>query len=177
MRQLPNLLTGLRVMLALALPFCMAHRPLFLVLYLICGFTDALDGFLARRLHCQSRLGARLDSVADVLVFGAVLWALIVWAGAIPPLVWALTAGVAAVRVAALIIARVRFGHFAMLHTLANKATGMLLFLYPAEYLLFSTSVLLYPLFVLAALSAIEECVIQLRASELDLDRKGLFFR
>ncbi len=41
----------------------------------IAGATDFLDGQLARRLHQESRLGARLDSLADnVLLLSAALW-------------------------------------------------------------------------------------------------------
>jgi phosphatidylglycerophosphate synthase len=42
---------------------------------LIAGGTDYLDGHLARRLHQESRQGARLDSLADnVLLLSAALW-------------------------------------------------------------------------------------------------------
>ena len=34
-------------------------------LFVIAGFSDALDGFLARRFHWQTELGAYLDPVAD----------------------------------------------------------------------------------------------------------------
>jgi len=177
MKHLPNIVTGLRITLSLLLVFLLRDRTMFLIVYLAAGLTDALDGFLARRLRCQSRLGATLDSVADLCMFGVVIYALIVWMGGLPVLVIALVAAVTAIRVAALIIARVRFGRFAFLHTVGNKITGALLFLYPVEYLLFSTSFLLYPLFAFALLSAAEECVIHLSASELDLDRKGLLFK
>lgn len=177
MKHLPNLLTALRIVISLALPLCMSYRTLFLILYLICGLTDALDGFFARRFHCQSKLGAVLDSVADALMFAAVVWALIVWTGGIAPVVLAAVLAVAAIRIAAMTVARVRFGRFAILHTVGNKLTGGLLFLYPVEYLLFSTSFLLWPLLVFAFLSAAEELVIQTRATGLDLDRKGLLFK
>jgi cardiolipin synthase len=36
------------------------------------GFTDGIDGFLARRFHWQTRLGAYLDPVADKLLLTAV---------------------------------------------------------------------------------------------------------
>jgi CDP-diacylglycerol---glycerol-3-phosphate 3-phosphatidyltransferase len=177
MKHLPNILTSLRIALSLLLFFLLGDRMAFLIAYLAGGLTDALDGFLARRLHCQSRLGATLDSVADLFMFSAVIYALFVWMGGVSPLVLALVVAVTIIRVAALIIARVRFGRFAFLHTIGNKITGALLFLYPVEYLLFSTSILLYPLFACALLSAAEECVIHLRVFELDLDRKGLFFK
>lgn len=42
--------------------------PLALVLFFIAGFTDGLDGFLAKRFSWQSRLGGLLDPAADKLL-------------------------------------------------------------------------------------------------------------
>jgi len=177
MKHLPNILTSLRIALSIALLLLFGNKTVFLIVYLVCGLTDALDGFIAHKYHCASRLGSLLDSIADVCMFGAVIWALVVWMGGVSPAVLTVVLAVAAVRIAALVIARVKFGRFAILHTIGNKLTGVLLFLYPVEYLLLSTGFLLYPLAALALLSAAEECVIHLRASELDPDRKGLLFR
>lgn len=45
-----------------------------LIWFAIIGATDAADGYLARKLHAQSRLGALLDPVADkVLLSGSFL--------------------------------------------------------------------------------------------------------
>ena len=42
--------------------------------FALVGVTDALDGFLARRWHASSRLGAYLDPIADkVLLSGTLL--------------------------------------------------------------------------------------------------------
>ena len=49
------------------------HRFAVFLLILIIGSTDAVDGFLARRYHLESNLGAMLDAVADKLAgFAAV---------------------------------------------------------------------------------------------------------
>jgi len=52
--------------------------PLALALFFIAGFTDGLDGFLAKRFSWQSRLGGLLDPAADKLLLVAsfiTLWA------------------------------------------------------------------------------------------------------
>ena len=43
---------------------------LFWILYLCSGLTDILDGFLAGKLHQESALGAKLDSIADLVFVG-----------------------------------------------------------------------------------------------------------
>ncbi|MDO7597850.1 MAG: CDP-alcohol phosphatidyltransferase family protein [Pseudomonadota bacterium] len=49
-----------------------------LVLFAMAGFSDALDGFLAKHYHWESRLGSILDPLADKLLlvasFAALTW-------------------------------------------------------------------------------------------------------
>jgi CDP-diacylglycerol--glycerol-3-phosphate 3-phosphatidyltransferase len=44
------------------------HAALFLVLLALLLVSDFLDGFLARRLHQETRLGSQLDTAGDVLL-------------------------------------------------------------------------------------------------------------
>lgn len=67
--QIPNIITVVRI-LSIA-PICWLlwkeSYALALVLLLLAGLSDALDGFLARRYGWFTRLGAMLDPVADKL--------------------------------------------------------------------------------------------------------------
>jgi len=42
--------------------------PAALLVFVLAGVSDGLDGFIAKRFHCQTRLGAILDPVADKLL-------------------------------------------------------------------------------------------------------------
>lgn len=70
MLNLPNFLTLIRILtIPIFLEFLAYH--LFweaLVVFAIGGFTDFLDGFVARRMNQQTALGAYLDPVADKLL-------------------------------------------------------------------------------------------------------------
>ena len=66
----PNQLTLLRMIFV---PFIVIHlvegRYLWaLVVFVVAGFSDGLDGLLARRLHQQTLLGQYLDPIADKLL-------------------------------------------------------------------------------------------------------------
>jgi cardiolipin synthase len=66
----PNQLTLLRMIFV---PFVVidlvdGHYFRALILFIIAGFSDGLDGFLARRLHQQTLLGQYLDPIADKLL-------------------------------------------------------------------------------------------------------------
>ena len=65
MKRIPDLLSMSRIVLCLPLLIVDAMTIPFWVIYLIAGLTDILDGFLARRWAVESKLGARLDSLAD----------------------------------------------------------------------------------------------------------------
>ena len=66
-RQLPNILTTLR--LFLALPICMlildGNYVSVLVIALVAGCSDGVDGWLARKLNATSRYGAVVDPISD----------------------------------------------------------------------------------------------------------------
>ena len=68
-RHLPNAISLARIAAApvlLATVF-LHHVNFFRWLLLACLLSDILDGLIARSLHLTSKLGATLDSVADIL--------------------------------------------------------------------------------------------------------------
>ena len=69
---IPNCITFSRILGAFILIFTPSFSLSFYVVYTICGFSDAVDGLIARAMKKETEFGAKLDSVAD-LVFNAVL--------------------------------------------------------------------------------------------------------
>lgn len=70
----PNTLTLLRMIFV---PFIVIHlvegRYLWaLVVFVVAGFSDGLDGLLARTLHQQTLLGQYLDPIADKLLLSSI---------------------------------------------------------------------------------------------------------
>ena len=64
---------------------------------------------------------------------------------------------------------------FAMLHSVLNKLTGFLIFLYPFSLLSAKINAGLYFICLIASLSAIEELLIHLTTKELIVNRKSIF--
>jgi cardiolipin synthase (CMP-forming) len=64
---IPNLITILRIILVPVLVICLIQGLYLksLIVFVVAGLTDALDGFLARVLQQKSVLGAYLDPLAD----------------------------------------------------------------------------------------------------------------
>ena len=70
MRHIPNALTFARILCTPYLAWLLTHgrpMPLTAITFFLCGLTDLIDGFLARRFGWGSRLGEALDPVADKL--------------------------------------------------------------------------------------------------------------
>ena len=57
----------LRVAGSIGLLFCDVAGWMFWALYALCGISDMVDGWLARNLQAESKTGAVLDSVADIV--------------------------------------------------------------------------------------------------------------
>ena len=87
LRWLPNAISIMRIALVAPILWLMIQgrfEPA-IVLFFIAGFSDGLDGWLAKRFHWHTRLGALLDPVADkLLVAGAFIT--LVYTGHVP--VW-----------------------------------------------------------------------------------------
>ena len=67
MKRLPNVISVLRIAGSLGLLFCDVAGWLFWTLYALCGISDMVDGPLARNLQAESKMGAVLDRVADIV--------------------------------------------------------------------------------------------------------------
>lgn len=73
-RALPNLISLARLLLVPAVLLAIWERRYAhaLAWCAVAGLSDGLDGFLARRLNAQTRLGAYLDPIADKLLLSGV---------------------------------------------------------------------------------------------------------
>lgn len=125
-----NCITVSRIIFSLLL---LAFSPIsypFVVLYLLCGITDVLDGFLARKLLTESTTGERLDSIADL--FFAVVYAVKILPFLnIPLWLWIWTVIIAVTKITGILIASKRAHKLSIEHSFGNKLTGILLFLLP----------------------------------------------
>lgn len=86
-RDIPNLITSLRIVLVVPILWLLLEErygPV-LLLFVVAGVSDALDGFLAKYFGWTSRLGGILDPLADKLLLMGTILAL-GWLGQLP--VW-----------------------------------------------------------------------------------------
>jgi cardiolipin synthase len=93
-RHLPNLICLIRIGLIwpIASALYAGNVPVALALFVVAGFSDGLDGYLAKRFNWTSALGRVLDPLADKLLL-ITLFVELAWLGRIP---WWLAAAVVA---------------------------------------------------------------------------------
>ena len=129
-KHIANIITAARLILSVPLIFTKPFSAAFYILYSLCGLSDMADGFIARHTNTESKTGERLDSAADFL-FLAVCFIKVFPCLYLPPWIWVWVGIIFAVRVVNIVIGFVRHGKAVAMHTLLNKATGLLLFLIP----------------------------------------------
>ncbi|MGX8773452.1 MAG: CDP-alcohol phosphatidyltransferase family protein, partial [Bacillota bacterium] len=68
-----NIITGIRIVCSIALLFVPVFSSGFYALYLIAGFSDMIDGIVARKTGTASDFGSKLDTVADIVLVAVCL--------------------------------------------------------------------------------------------------------
>ena len=129
-KHIANILTGCRIFGSILLLFFPAFSLEFYVTYLLCGFSDMIDGTSARKTNSISKFGSQLDTAAD-LIFAAVSLFKVLPAIHIPQWLWIWGGAIAVIKISNIIWGYVSEKQFISLHTIMNKATGLLLFLLP----------------------------------------------
>jgi CDP-diacylglycerol--glycerol-3-phosphate 3-phosphatidyltransferase len=127
MKSLPNAISALRFLGAVCLLFFGVESCAFWVIYFVCGLSDMADGYLARKFGCESKVGALLDSLAD-LVFVVCCCFKLIPALAFPKWLWIWGGVIVVIKVINQISALVMYKKCVFPHTIANKVTGVLLF-------------------------------------------------
>lgn len=125
-----NIITIIRIICSMVLLLFPAFSPAFYVLYLIAGFSDMIDGAVARKTGSVSEVGSKLDTAADFVLIVVCLIKLLPILHAPSWLItWIIV--IAAVKVINLISGYVLRKEYVVLHTMMNKVTGVLLFFLP----------------------------------------------
>jgi CDP-diacylglycerol--glycerol-3-phosphate 3-phosphatidyltransferase len=178
-RQLPNILTSLRIAAIPALAYFAAigASGAFAALLAASLIGDVLDGLLARALDATSARGAQLDSIADTLLFFITLVGAWVFhqadvrahaeVFALVPIVW----------FAENALALWRYGRLSSFHTYLSRAAAVAMSLFVV--VLFAQGLhagLLAAAVTLVMAATIEECVLLWLLPEWTADVRGVYW-
>jgi phosphatidylglycerophosphate synthase len=173
LKNIPNSLSLLRIALSVILLF-IDNRFVFLTIYLICGLSDALDGYIARRYKLESNVGAKLDSLADFIFFITSLTCMIHSYGLrIPDAIIIGGIIVVGIRLLNFGITKRKFNQFGILHTTGNKLSGLTFFLV-CPWAIVSGDMPI-AIIIIPLLSALEETLILFKEDNYNPNIPSLF--
>ena len=176
--RIADCITVCRIVGTLILSALRPLSPVFFWVYALTGLTDVLDGWIARKTKTADHFGARLDSIADMLFYAVMLFRIfpMLW-NTLPGDIWYAAAVITVVRIAAYLLAAVKFRQFASMHTYLNKLTGVMVFIVPFLLTTEYTVVYCRGVCAVAAAAALEELIIHLLSRNYNADTKSIFKR
>ena len=129
-KYIANILTFCRIIGSLLLLFFPAFSLMFYITYILCGFSDMIDGTIARKTNNTSEFGNKLDTIAD-LVFIVISFLRLLPVIYLPWWLWGWSGIIAIIKISNIVFGYVTKKQFVSFHTIMNKVTGLLLFLLP----------------------------------------------
>ena len=174
MMNLANYISISRIVLSVLILFTELSSALFFVIFILCGVSDFLDGYIARKYGLNSDLGANLDSLADVIFFSCFLIVLFSQLK-ISYLISLWIICIVSIKIVSFVIGYAKFHKLPLIHTFLDKITGALLILFPFVLLFTSSDWILVILCSIATSAALEELFIIISSQKLELNRKSIF--
>ncbi|MBS5333951.1 MAG: CDP-alcohol phosphatidyltransferase family protein [Firmicutes bacterium] len=151
-----NIITSCRILFSMGILCFPAFSPEFYTMYFLCGFSDMIDGTIARKTNAVSEFGSKLDTVAD-FVFVVVCSIKLLPLVHIPTWLWIWIGVIAVIKTANIAWGFVHMKRFLPVHTVLNKITGFALFLLPLTFTFIEPTYTVLVVCCLATIAAIQE--------------------
>ncbi len=184
LKTIPNMLSLSRLILipAMLIPsFFIADealaRQVFLIMFILIGVTDKLDGTLARYLNQTSKLGAELDTLADTVFYPFIALWLYRFESDVVGEWWILIYILLGLFFLKMIMGKIKFGKMPTFHTIGGKTFAASLYFFMIITMLRpDIGKTLFPvLCVIGFLNQMEEMYIFLTRDSVDENIKSVF--
>ncbi|MDP8266802.1 MAG: CDP-alcohol phosphatidyltransferase family protein [Candidatus Aceula meridiana] len=162
-KYIPNVLTFFRFVISAMLVFDAIDgqaSAYFAPLFILAALTDFLDGFIARKFNVMSVRGAMLDGYADIALYCSVLvciWFLFPYTAKKYLITFV---GLIGLQIFSWGFSYLKFKRITSYHTYNAKFWGLMLFVSIGFLFVFSNDFLLVPMFIIAAISLVEDIAI-----------------
>ena len=184
LKTIPNMLSVSRLILIPAMLFPAYYiedepqaRFVFLIMFIIIGVTDKLDGTLARYLNQTTALGAKLDTIADMVFYPLIaLWLYRFESGVVGEW-WNLVYFLLALYFFKMVTGKIKFGYVPAFHTIGAKTFSASLYFFMIAAIL--DPVLAKSIFpvlcVIGYINQMEETYILLTRDSVDENIRSVF--
>ena len=156
MKNVANYISISRIIMSIMLLIPETFSIAFYIIYIYCGISDMLDGFIARKSKNESEIGARLDSVSDIIfVIVAMIKILPILNLTNEIMIWVVF--IAFIKIVNVICSYIYDKKIVLPHTIANKITGFILFISP--FIIVNTNSIIFELIIcsIATFAAVQE--------------------
>ena len=156
MKNLANYISISRIMMSIILLVTKIFSITFYIIYIYCGVSDMLDGFIARKTKNESKIGALLDSVSDMIfVIIAMIKILPILNLPNEIIIWIVF--IVLTKIANIICGYIYYKRIVLLHTTFNKITGFILFISP--FVIINTNPIIFEIIIcsIATIAAVQE--------------------
>ena len=156
MKNIANYISISRAIMSIILLIPETFSIAFYIIYIYCGISDMLDGFIARISKSEREIGAKLDSVSDIV------FAIVATIKILPSLnltneiiVW--LAFIIFIKIVNVISSYIYYKKIALPHTTLNRITGFILFITPFMIDIISLKVFEFIICCVATFAAVQE--------------------
>lgn len=128
-KNIANIITFTRIISTIIMAFTNVLSNAFFIAYIYSGFSDVIDGFIARKLKIESDFGRKLDSVSDLFFYATMIikiWPYLVMY--LPQYMWALMWILLGIRLSLYLYFSIGQKKLLANHTYLNKASGLFAF-------------------------------------------------
>ena len=128
----------------------------FYALYITAGLTDIADGWVARKTNTVSEFGSKLDTIADI-IFVIVCLLKLIPVMDIPTWLYVWMGVIALIKIINIVSGYVVQKQFVAIHSVMNKVTGVLLFLFPLTFSFIDQKYSAAVVCIIATFAAVQE--------------------
>ena len=156
MKNIANYISVSRIIMSIILFITETFSIAFYTIYIYCGISDMLDGFIARKSKNESDIGARLDSVADIIfVIAAMIKILPILNLANEIIIWVVF--IVFIKILNVTCSYIYYKKIVLPHTTINKITGFILFIAP--FIIVNTNSIVLEIIIcsIATFAAVQE--------------------
>ena len=156
MKYIANYISISRIIISIILLIPETFSITFYIMYIYCGISDMLDGYIARKSKSESNIGAKLDSISDIiftfvaminilpkldLINGLIIWVVLI----------------IFIKIVTVVYSYVYYKRIVLPHTIVNKITGFILFVAP--FIIFNTDSIILEIIIcsIATFAAVQE--------------------
>ena len=155
MKHIANYISISRALMSIMLAITETFSIAFYIIYIYCGISDMIDGLIARKSKNESKIGARLDSAADIIfIIVAMIKILPILNLTNGIIIWIVI--IVLIKICNIICSFI-YKKVVLPHTVANKITGFILFIAP--YIIINADSIIFEIIIccIATFAAVQE--------------------